>query len=57
MKRVIIPAAALLLAGAFMSSCGERSAATGFKYNDTKWGGFENVDYKGQPTGPNLVLV
>ncbi len=35
----------------------ERSATTGWKYNDQKWGGFEKVDYKGQITAPNLVLV
>ena len=26
-------------------------------YNDQKWGGFEKLDYEGQATGPNLVLV
>ncbi|NND06354.1 MAG: SUMF1/EgtB/PvdO family nonheme iron enzyme [Saprospiraceae bacterium] len=35
----------------------ERSATTGWKYNDQKWGGFQKVDYKGQITAPNLVLV
>jgi len=35
----------------------ERSATTGWKYNDQKWGGFEKLDYEGQATGPNLVLV
>lgn len=43
-----------------LGSCskGERSAVTGWKYNDTKWGGFEKLtDYEGQATGPNLVLV
>ena len=41
------------------SGCGksERSATTGWKYNDQKWGGFEKQDYEGQVTGPNLVLV
>ena len=42
------------------SSCGkkEKSDVTGWKFNDTKWGGFEkNTNYEGQPTGPNLVLV
>ena len=43
----------------FFASCGskERSSTTGWKYNDTKWGGFEKLDYEGQITGPNLVLV
>ena len=42
-----------------LSSCGskERSSTTGWKYNDTKWGGFEKLDYEGQVTGPNLVLI
>ncbi|MCB0580832.1 MAG: SUMF1/EgtB/PvdO family nonheme iron enzyme, partial [Phaeodactylibacter sp.] len=51
---------AILLGAAFvLSSCGskERSTTTGWKYNDTKWGGFEKLDYEGQPTGPNLVLI
>ena len=43
----------------FMASCksGERSETTGWKHNDTEWGGFEKLDYEGQVTGPNLVLV
>ena len=43
-----------------LSSCGkkETSDITGWNYNDPKWGGFEkDLDYEGQPTGPNLVLV
>ncbi len=51
----------LFIAVAFMlSSCGkkERSATTGWNYNDQKWGGFEKVDdYEGQITGPNLVPI
>ena len=35
----------------------EKSATTGWSYNDEKWGGFEKKDYEGQVTGPNLVLV
>jgi len=35
----------------------ERSTTTGWKYNDQKWGGFTKLDYKGQITAPNLVLV
>ena len=35
----------------------ERSGATGWKYNDQEWGGFEKLDYEGQVTGPGLVLV
>ena len=42
-----------------LSACGsgERSSTTGWKYNDQKWGGFEKLDYEGQATGPNLVLI
>ncbi len=35
----------------------ERSSTTGWKYNDQKWGGFSKLDYKGQITAPNLVLI
>ena len=43
----------------FMASCSkkDRSSATGWVYNDQKWGGFEKLDYQGQITGPNLVLI
>lgn len=43
----------------FLSSCGKKevSSTTGWKYNDQKWGGFEKIDYEGQETGPNLVLI
>jgi len=43
-----------------ITSCGkkERSATTGWGYNDQKWGGFEKrTDYEGQITGPNLVPI
>lgn len=33
------------------------SKTTGQTYNDPKWGGFYNPKYKGQETGPGLVLV
>jgi len=35
----------------------ERSTTTGWKYNDTEWGGFEKLDYEGQIAAPNMVLV
>jgi formylglycine-generating enzyme len=51
----------LMLLGATLTltSCKkkERSSTTNWAYNDQKWGGFEKKDYKGQETGPNLVLV
>ncbi len=60
MKKLMQFNALFLLAGILVfSACGtkERSATTGWGYNDTKWGGFEKPDYEGQVTGPNLVLV
>ena len=39
------------------SKGGDRSEATGWKYNDAEWGGFEKLNYEGQATGPNLVLI
>ena len=49
----------LLLFTLIVSSCKheERSETTGWKYNDPEWGGFEKIDYKGQVTAPNLVLI
>ncbi len=41
-----------------ISSCGrERSAATGWEYNNPNTGGFQKVPYVDQETGPGLVLV
>ena len=48
------------LAVLLISSCGrnDRNAATNWKMNDTKWGGFETQDdYDGQETPPNMVLI
>jgi gliding motility-associated lipoprotein GldJ len=57
MKNLI--AVALLSAGIFATSCNkkEKSATTGWNYNDKKYGGFEKQDYREQETGPNLVYV
>jgi gliding motility-associated lipoprotein GldJ len=50
----IVLLSAMLLA----VSCGkEKSAITGWNYNDEKNGGFEVVPYDEQETGPNLVLI
>ena len=60
MKRILQPVVFLSMALLVMSattSCKKRSSVTNFKYNDTKWGGFENHKFDGQATGPNLVLV
>jgi formylglycine-generating enzyme len=54
-RLVLITAAASLV---LSSACNkERSAATGWNYNDSKNGGFEVVDYEEQETGPGLVLI
>ena len=42
---------------AFSSCKKNKSATTGWEYNNTEWGGFEKLDYEGQATGPNLVLI
>lgn len=59
MKNLLKFGAYVFVIAALLSSCKskERSSTTGWKYNDTKWGGFEKLDYEGQMTGPNLVLV
>ena len=42
----------------FFSSCNkERSATTGWEYNNPKNGGFQVADYGGQMAGPGLVLI
>jgi len=43
-----------------ISSCSKKnptSSATGWNYNDPKWGGFEAPEAKEQKTGPGLVLI
>jgi gliding motility-associated lipoprotein GldJ len=35
----------------------QKSATTGWEYNNPKNGGFQVVDYQGQITGPGLILV
>ena len=45
MKKLLKLVSVLCLFALFVSSCGkkERSATTGWKYNDQKWGGFEII--------------
>ena len=59
MKKLLKFSSVLILSLLVLSSCSkkERSSTTGWKYNDQKWGGFEKLDYEGQDTGPNLVLI
>src|SRR5438046_2032743 len=49
----------LFIGLAILSSCSKpKSSATGWNYNDSKWGGFQvATKFKGQQTGPNLVLL
>ena len=59
MKKLLKLGSLLVLIALIFSACGkkEKSATTGWNYNDQKWGGFEKKDYAGQVNGPNLVLV
>jgi gliding motility-associated lipoprotein GldJ len=61
MKNLIKSLSFLAFFAIILSSCGkgggERSSATGWKYNDPEWGGFEKKSYEGQVDGPNLVLI
>ncbi len=60
MKKILnLYAVGAFLTALTLMACGkkERSATTGWVYNDPKWGGFEKVDYEGQETGPNLLLI
>jgi len=41
-----------------LSSCNKgTSSSTGWEYNNSDWGGFEDRDYMGQETGPGMVFV
>jgi gliding motility-associated lipoprotein GldJ len=58
MKTRIIIALAAITGILVMPSCKKSvSGTTGQGYNNPKWGGFEKHKYKGQETGPGLVLV
>src|SRR6218665_1357675 len=65
MKKTLIGLSLLCVGTATVfSSCssnktsgGNRSAKTGWDYNDPRTGGFEIADYQGQVTGPGLVFV
>lgn len=49
--------AAVVFLGACKGGKGGKSSATGWNYNDPKWGGFEVAKDQGQITGPNLVFI
>ena len=59
MKKLLKLSLIFVLSLVLLTACGkkEKSATTGWNYNDEKWGGFEKLDYEGQATGPNLVLI
>lgn len=59
MKKLLKFSAYFIAAAALLTSCKskESSSTTGWMYNDKDWGGFEKLDYEGQITGPNLVLI
>lgn len=48
---------AMLVVFSLASCSSDESSTTGWKYNDSDWGGFEVVDYDGQVTGPGLVMI
>ena len=59
MKQLLKISTVFSLALLALASCGkkEKSLTTGWNYNDQKWGGFEKLNYEGQASGPNLILI
>lgn len=68
MKKVVVGASAIMLSMAvFMTSCkdktrtsinpGKTSSATGISYAKKEKDGFQVAEFKGMPTGPNLVFI
>ena len=57
MKKLSI-ASLLFAAVLVMTSCSkQKSATTGWNYNDPEWGGFEVSEYNEQITAPGLVFI
>jgi len=57
-KNLLRNCLSLIAIAAVMASCTkEKSAVTGWNYNDSKNGGFEVVPYEEQETGPGLILI
>lgn len=53
-KFIPLPLVAVLL----LSACSKnKSETTGWKYNNSKWGGFERAKFTEQETGPGLVFI
>ncbi len=63
MKRTLIGVSMLCVGAIAFSSCSSNSKsigvsrATGWNYNDSRLGGFDVPDYRGQQTGPGLTFV
>jgi len=59
MKKVLKVSALFLVVAVLFTSCKSKEASetTGWNYNDTKWGGFEKIDFEAQKLGPNLVPI
>lgn len=57
MKSFRLVALSIIAATALTSCGGNKSDTTGWKYNDSKWGGFEKAKFKDQETGPGLVFI
>jgi formylglycine-generating enzyme len=58
MNRKFLSILMFALAIVYVPACKKpKSSTTGQGYNDPKWGGFEKHKYKGQETGPGLVLI
>ena len=56
-KSMVFALIGSFLVGAMSCNRAGKSSTTGWKYNDTKWGGFEKHKFKEQETGPGLVFV
>lgn len=56
--RKALPFLTFVVIGLMLIGCGKpTSDTTGWKFNSTKYGGFEKPDYQQQKTGPNLVYI
>jgi sulfatase modifying factor 1 len=56
-KSLVFALVGSMLVGAMSCNRAGKSSTTGWKYNDSKWGGFEKHKFKEQETGPGLVFV
>lgn len=60
MKKIslVTPVLAVIAGALVFTSCSkEKSAVTGWDYNNEKNGGFEKAPYEEQETGPGLILI